>query len=654
MRVLPQILSTFAPILQKPSPEAVAEHLTSLGFETEILPGETPVLDVSITPNRADGMSHLGLARDLLAQHHRNRQHPAKVLTLPPEGLWERLPDLSSPTIVIKPASLAPQYHAILFDHVTIQSSPAWLQEELTLLGIRPINNVVDLTNYLMEVYGQPLHAFDADALLGDTLTVRAARAGERLETLDGTERTLPAGIAVIEDRAGLVDLAGILGGANSQVRSSTTRILLQAAIFDRTRIRQATNTLNLRTPAATRYERGVDPALSIPVLDWATKLLTAKEFGKAKARGRIAAATFEHLPDPIRVDPERVKSLLGMNVAASTQVQYLRSLGAEVDVTNTGYTVRPPSWRFDLEIWQDVAEEVARLIGLDDELPAKRLAPWTGALEPSEFEWAEGLKDRLVDLGLSEVQTYSFVSKQDLAQLALPSVGELANPLNPHLRFLRPSLAPGLAAVVASNSMFDPIQIFEIGHVFTQKSESVNLAIALAGNAGPTADWLVRLADAIGMDSGALKQLVTLQELDVAVRQSYKIRKSRVTLIEVPLAALAQARRIPANYRIPSVVQPYRALSKYPPVSRDIACLVDREVSPQDVLAFLGSLDPRIELVEWFDEFSSDALGEGKKSLGYHLFYSHPDRTLTDLEITELHGQVEDSLAAAFAAQIR
>lgn len=655
MRVLPSLLAKLAPSLADVDPALLAETLTLLGFETELLPGETPVLDVNITPNRGDAMSHLGLARELVAYRTRTHARRPAPLHLTAAGTLEALPALTTPALAIEPPELVTQYHLVLLENVSVGPSPEWLQRELTLLGIRPISNIVDVTNYLMELYGQPLHAFDADALLGETLTVRESRAGESLTTLDGTEHTLPDGALVIADREGLVDLAGIQGGANSEVRLTTSRVLLQSAIFDTGRIRRGANTLNHRTPASARYERGVDATISYAVLEEAIALLGSKPFGRAKAVGALLIGAKPSPKSPLPVDAQRVDRLLGFATAADTQRAHLAALGCAVTpVSKHTYEVIAPSWRFDLAYWQDVAEEIARFAGLNDTVPTKRLRTWEGSQPRSEYEWAEGIKDRLVELGLSEVQTYSFIGQSDLGRFGLPVTGELANPLNPTLRFLRPSLLPGLTRVIAANSAFDPVQVFEIGHVFTPAGETTNLAIALAGNTLPAQAWLAQFADRIGLDSGALTAQASVIELTAELLQQYKIRRKRVTLIELPLTALTAARRIPTNPFIPSIVQSYRPLSKYPPVTRDIALLVPRTTDAAAVRTFIAGFHESIELVELFDEFSSDKLGPDRKSIAYHVYYSHPERTLTETDINDVHTGLERALAASFGAEIR
>lgn len=656
MRVLPELLVKLAPSLADTAPEVLAETLTILGFEAEILPGETFVLDVSITPNRGDAMSHLGLARELLAFKYKDRARKPKPLKLVATGATERLVEFKEKSFAFEPVDVASQYHVVLFENVTIGPSPLWLQRELKLLGIRPISNIVDVTNYLMELYGQPLHAFDADTLLGSTLSVREAATGEVVTTLDGTEHALPKGAIVIADREGLVDLAGIQGGANSEVRTTTTRVILQSAIFDTRRIRHTTNLLNHRTAASTRYERGVDSEISLAVLDEAIRILGSKEFNQAKATAAALIKSNEKPKDSIQIFAKRIDTLLGFHMPTSLQLSYLESIGCDIEIKEShSYTVTPPTWRFDLTYWQDIAEEIARFISLD-EIPARRLPPLNEKKtnDRSQIEWAEGIKDRLVELNLSEVMTYSFVSKEDLDNFSLPMTGELANPLNPNLKFLRPSLMPNLTKTIAMNNAFDPIMVFEIGHVFTSAGEDTRLGVALAGNTLPAQAWLAKFADLIGIDSGELRNSATILELDDKIRSQYKIRKNKTALIELPLNALQSARRIPVKSVVPTQVAPYRVLSKFPPVTRDVALILPSSLSAEKVRDMIKKFHDRIELVELFDEFASPKFGEGMKSLAFHIYYSHPDRTLTEKEIATIQTELERALAVTFTATIR
>jgi len=319
---------------------------------------------------------------------------------------------------------------------------------------------------------------------------------------------------------------------------------------------------------------------------------------------------------------------------------------------------VSPPSWRHDLNIWQDFSEEVARFTGIDTNLKTNRL-PAIQTVQAintsvSQIERAEGVKDRLVELGFHEVLTYSFVSKTDLTAFGLPNVGELANAMNPTLKYLRPSILPNLAQVLGLNNLFDPILVFEIGHVFLKNREEWRVAVGIAGGSDPLGAWLTKIADAFGIDSAALKSFTRYVQLDDRLRQLYKIRKKHAVVLELPLSALEQARRIPYRYALPVKVPQYKQLSKFPPVTRDLALAVNQDVTPRDIARTIETFHPAIESVQLFDEFVSQKLGEGKKSLAYHIFYADPSRTLTVEEVEPIHAELQALLERSFDAKIR
>lgn len=653
MKVPHQSLVELVPAAAKLTPEELQETLQSLGFETDLLVGASLVYELYVTPNRGDALSIFGVARDLNARLAAKRGVQPKALSLDDKSEFAALQDTQVPTVTIETKDCT-QYHGVVFEHVTVQPSPDWLQAELALLGLRPINNIVDITNYLMELYGQPLHAFDLDAILGGEMTVRHAKRGERLKTLDGVERTLDKDSLVIQDSEAAIDLAGIMGGANTAIDHRTKRIFLQSAIFSPASMKRSVAATKHSSPAAHRYARGIDPAISMGVLTAAMNFLKKKEFGSLKATGAVQVATDESRPAPIPFDAEQVNHLLGTNISKTDQLAILRHVGCVIDDEKATPRVVPPSWRHDLLHWQDLAEEVIRITDLNEGLPAKRLARLDVPDIRSEIEWVEGLKDRLVELGFSEVLTYSFIGKQDLAQFELPNAGELANPLNPNLQFLRPSLFPGLAASVGKNSFFEPVLLFEVGHVFTAKAEHIRLGLAIASQKDTAEHWLARIADAIGIDSSTLKESVVLQTLTKEQANQYTVRRLPVHLIEIPIEKLQVARRIPHSYRMPVDVPRYRPISKYPPVTRDIAIIVRTTTNAKQVTDYIAKFHPFVEYVNVFDEFVSDKFGDGKKSLALHILYASAEKTLVAAEIDEIHAELIRGLEHSFEATIR
>lgn len=645
MRVLLNDLATFSPALKQCSGDEVASVLSNLGFEVESL--RDGVFDLSITPNRGDAMSALGIARDLAAFYG------APVPTAGDDAAYRALAVADTVRVTISAKAQVPQYHGIIVEGVTIQPSTGWLRDAVTALGWRPINNLVDLTNVLMDRFGQPLHAMDLDALATNTLTIRASREGEIVTTLDGVVRRLPPGALVMDDGEQLVDLVGIMGGQASEIRSTTRRVLVHAAAIGRAPIRATTHATGLRTPAAIRYERGVDSTLGPVVLARIAELIEHDPQGM-RILGRVTAARPVRPAPAIQLAPKKVNGLLGFTVTSARQRGILGRLGCAVTGTATRLFVKPPSWRFDLAIWQDLAEEIGRLEGLDERLPATPLPPWRGTVSRSLIEQAELVKDRLVDLGFAEVLTYSFTSKALLDAFEFEPGGELANPLNPTLKYLRPSLLPNLAHAVAANAAFDPLLLFEIGHVFHGEIEEVKLGLVLAGQTSPTNAWLKRIADALAVDPATFGALAAVLELSPEQRDQLKIRKRRVTLVECGLTSLLDQALLTRDLALPAAPHRFRPLSRFPVVSRDVAIVLDQAVDPTVVDRFIRSATPLIEDVELFDEFSSPQLGQGRKSLAFHIWYADPTRTLTESEVNERHESLVAALERTFDATRR
>jgi phenylalanyl-tRNA synthetase beta chain len=357
----------------------------------------------------------------------------------------------------------------------------------------------------------------------------------------------------------------------------------------------------------------------------------------------------------PVKFEPNRVQKLLGVSVSTKDQFRLIKLIGSQAELKNDKITAQAPSWRFDLEFWEDYAEEIVRFLGINDGIPAKHLAKPENSLEQSsELAWSEGVKDRLVELGFNEIMSYSFIGKDDLAMFQLHKVGELANPLNPQLKFLRPSLLPNIAMAIGRNAFFEPILLFEIGHVFTLKSEQIRLGIAIANQKDSIETWIARIADAFGLDSLDLESGLLVTKLDNVVAQHYKIRRLPAYILEISLDKLKAARRIPHQFRIPTGVAKYKTISKYPPITRDLAIVVPIEISNQDISEHIAKSHPFVEYVSIFDEFTSSKLGENMKSIAFHILYSSPNQTLNQFEVEEIEKELILSLQNSFTATTR
>lgn len=456
-----------------PKPDELAEVLTMHSFEVEEVEerGEDYILDVDILPNRAhDCLSHLGVAREIAALTNSKLKNPSSGLA----RLGRENKKLLN--VKIQDKDLCPRYTAYVVGGVKITESPEWIKERLASMEQKPINNVVDITNYIMWELGQPLHAFDFDKIEGASMNIRLSKQGEKLETLDGARHDLGSETLIIEDGGRIIDLAGIKGGANTQVDDSTTTVIFQAAIFEASHIRRTSQKLGIRTDASTRYMHGFDSQLPPQALGRAIALLTETN-PNAKIVQRIDIYPNPSKPKKVVVDTRYVNSLLGTDISKKKMQQTLQGLGFKLPSLAKGFgmkdlggkfTVTVPSYRLDINISEDIIEEIGRVYGYEN---IKAIAPRGTLIIPrrhAQVFWRSKARDILSSFGFSEVYNYSLIS--DTSTL------EVANPVSDEFRYLRPSLWQGILKNIAANKKnFSGVQIFEIGRVFARGREKVD-----------------------------------------------------------------------------------------------------------------------------------------------------------------------------------
>ena len=659
-----------------------------------ILPPDTPlgedlrtvlslddiVFDLEITPNRPDAMSIAGVARDLAA-----------ALGLPfslPRPAALSLIDLAPATLVVEALDRCPRYVAKT-GRVAVAPSPGWMAQRLTKAGMRPISNVVDVTNYVMLERGQPLHAFDLNLLGGRGIVVRMANEGEKITTLDGVERTLSASDLLICDanRAPQA-IAGVMGAGDSEVSDATTEVLLESAYFTGDGILRTSKRLGLRTESSARFERGVDPSGTALAAERAWELFAEI------ASGQSATGTLDEYPapiEPIRVTlrTARVNDVLGTDLDAERIQGHLAPLG----FTPTGavdgaveYTV--PTYRPDVEREIDLIEEVARHHGYNNivrTLP--RMKEPSGGLTPVQLG-RRAVRDALLGTGLSEAYTFSLVAAADLTAAGLPAEGiELENPLRAEESLLRPAVLPGLLKAAAFNAGhgLPDVGLFEIGHVFlpppagqTLPDEREHLAVVLAGTAFrlphepnrpvdghdvvgrleavaealALADWSLRPGDAPAFAPGRAALVVVdgtevgaVGEVDAGVRTRLGLA-GPVAALEINLSRVLAATRKERRSVTPS---------RYPASTIDLAFVVDESVPAGGAQRTLSeAAGDLLEDVHLFDVFRSDALGPNKKSLAFGLRFRAADRTLTDEEVGKLRQRLIDAMAKGQGASLR
>jgi phenylalanyl-tRNA synthetase beta chain len=647
------------------------------------LPGD--VIEFEITPNRPDCLAVYGIAREA----HASTGAP---LAAPP---WTDDPgtfsgDAGGVRIVVECPDLCPRFTARVLEDVTVGVSPLWLRARLLAAGMRPISNVVDITNYVMLLSGQPLHAFDLDKVAGGELTIRRASAGESLVTLDGQTRELDEDLVVIGDADGPTSIAAIMGGARSEVGDSTTRVLLEAATWDGANIQRSALRLGLRSEASARFEKGLSPGQTLEGLALATKLLIDI------CGARVLAGTIDvGGPGPdspqLTLRPEAVNRLLGTEISSERSEEILASLEFDVLESDEALLVQVPHFRRrDVTREVDLIEEVARIDGLD-RLPAT-LPPRNGAAgrltQPQRLRRIA--EDALAARGLSEIVGWSFADPALLDRLRLPpddpmrDVVTIENPLSQSLSIMRPTLLASLLDAARYNVSrdVDDVRIFESGTVYRAADvladEHHALGVLLTGSAAPAswrggprqqADFFAAkaLLDAVlgvagvefsleradrpflhrGRSAAVLateQRLGFIGELHPAVAASWELGATAVWAIDLGLVAGAGA-----------ATTTYKAFGSFPAMREDLAVVVADGVAAGDVIATVRAAGgPDLETVELFDVYSGEQVGEGRVSLALHLEFRSDDRTLTDDEVSAQRAAIGSALAERHGGELR
>jgi len=636
----------------------------AIGIQPDIL------WDLEVNANRPDALSVAGVARDLAAALGVDFRFPDYEIATteePVEGLLD---------ITIDDPTLCGRFVATVLRNVTVAESPAWMQERLIQLGMRPINSIVDISNYVMLELGQPNHTFDLGTIANGTLVVRRARDGETLVTLDGVERSLVSYDGVICDQSGeIVSLAGVMGGATTEISDSTTDVLLEMAWWDPPSISRTVKRLNLPSEASTRFRRGADYGDNI-ARAMKRFVQLAAESGVTAVTGMVdvAGQTPDRAPVPVRV--ERINGLLGTSLSSVEMVALIEPIGFECTmVSDDTLDVVIPTWRWDTTTETDIAEEVGRMFGY---MNIERTVPKgenAGGL--SQYQKDRRLvRDVLVGAGCDETLPMPFLAPGDLAKAGLPEDGvTLTNPLHAEESVLRTSLLPGqLKAIAYNQSHRNPdVRFFEIDHVFLPAEEASPLpdereylAVALAGEEAPAAVAVLDALDralalpnlqlrsdrAPGLHPTRTAEVVVagrsrghVGEVDPAVLEAYGVH-GRVAWLELDLGGLLDG---------PHGNRRYTPVSKFPSSDIDLAFVLADTVAASQVEASLrkggGELLVGLEL---FDVYRGSGVDEGSRSLTYRLRFQAKDRTLTDDEIGAVRQSCIDQVAAKTGATLR
>jgi len=601
------------------------------------------ILELEITPNRGDCLSHIGLAREIAALVASSIKKEPISLKMSSKRAADAI------TVEIENTNDCPRYLARFLSEIKIGPSPKWLQERLIACGATPINNIVDVTNYIMLDLGQPLHAFDADKINGRKIIVRRAKNKENIVTLDGKGNSLSRDNLIIADKNKAIAIAGIMGGLNSEITVETKNIIIEAAEFNRKVTRKSAKALNLTTEASYRFERGIDPGGIQYAIDKAAKLMKEVAGGEIHSGIVKAGETTLHLYDDV-IEYNKINNLLDFSLSESEIDHILKLLGFLI---KDGHFITP-SWRHDIECWQDLAEEIGRIYGYNKIHPL--ILSKTASPKKNFYYFKENVKDQLADLGFSEVYNYSYLSADDLKILVSSpkELLEIKNPIQPENKYLKNSLVPGILKTIAKNSFFDNIAIFEIGNVFGKSQEKTKLIIAASGKQSTDfPNKINNFAAKLGIDSDKFK----IQRFDSRQLSNIKIRKPDVFLVEIDINDLANKAKNKLdefNLKISKKEICYRFVSKFPSVTRDLAFIVRTNTKSDNLLADIYSVSELINRVELFDEFESDKFGAGNKNLAFHIFLQAPNRTLKDQDINSIIAKTILLIEKKYKAKLR
>jgi len=651
-----------------PKPERLAEILTLYFAEVEEIKkvGKDFILDIDIRPNRApDCFSHLGIAREISAILNYKLQISDCKFIEEKKIKTKNLIDLE-----VKNVQDCPRYTARVIFDVKIGPSPRWLAERLEVCGLRPINNVVDITNYVMLETGQPLHAFDLDKISKRKIIVRRAKNGEKISTLDEKEYELNSDILVIADAVGPLAIAGIKGGKKAEIDRKTKNIVLESANFDRSLIRNGSNSIKLKTDASLRFDHGLDPNLTEPAINQ-TAFLIKKNTGGKIAKGLIDFYSKKTLPQKIKLDVAYVERLLGVKIPQNRIKSILKRLGFNImSISTRQIILQVPTRRLDVSIQEDLIEEIGRIHGYD-KIPFK--SPVVSLIPPKknfEIIWEDMVKNVLKEIGFTEVYNYSFIKESDAKNLGYKKqeLIEIENPTSLEFQYLRPSLIPNLLKNVQENQPnFEKIKIFEVGKIFKIEDSKILEKKMITGLINGDAFFdlkgvLDSLFQKLGISQFFYDEFKpTPEESKISIWHPKKIAEIKFDSQEIGFLGQISKRtlnkfEIKKDLTIFDVdfekIQKYcteetlyQPLSKYPAAVRDIAVLVPRNTRVEEVLNKVENVSPLIKDIDLFDFYEGEGIPEGKKNFAFHIIYQAKDHPISSKEIEETQSRIIEVL---------
>lgn len=639
----------------------------------EVLGLDDVVLELGLTPNRADAMSMLGVAYEVAAILDQEIKLPDTAH----EAVAEKAADVIN--VSVEDTTLNPMYAAKVVKNVKVAESPLWLQQYLMVSGIRPLNNIVDITNYILLEYGQPLHAFDYNQLATGEIVVRVAKEGETIKTLDEKERILKATNLVITNGEKPVAVAGVMGGFDSEVTDATTTVVIESAYFDGLSVRYTSKDLGLRSEASARFEKGIDPNRVLPAAERAAQLM-AELAGGDILDGTVMVDELDKEPARVVVSPDFINNRLGMKISLNEMVSILKRLRFDVETANGLLIIDVPTRRQDIKIEEDIVEEIARLYGYDEiptTLPVGETVP--GRLNRNQ-QMRRTIRHQLEEAGLYQALTYSLTSDAFAQKYALETAPttRLLMPMSEERSTLRQSVLPHLIESLVYNTsrQADTVALYEIGSVFLGQTteglplEREHVAVAMTGK------WVENAwqGEHKQVDFFVLKGILEalFEKLNVAARITYVAAKvdgmhpgrtADILLDGERIGFLGQLHpqeqknlgvkdTFVAEFNLAQVLAAdiaplqYIAVPRFPSISRDIALVVERATTAASLEAIITAAGGKLlKAVHVFDVYEGEHMETGKKSIAFSLTYFDAERTLTDEDVTAAHDKVVAAL---------
>lgn len=647
--------------------EVGSDGLKALGLDDE-------VIEFEITPNRSDCLSIIGMAREVAATFDKKIKQPSSSL----DNEEDRIEDYFK-TLEVKTDNVG-RFNLRVIKDVVIKESPQWIKNYLIKAGMRPINNIVDLTNFIMLEYGQPMHAYDLESIKGNAIIVRQAHEGEKLVTLDKNERVLnDKDIVICDGNSDPIGLAGVMGGIDTEVEETSKTILLEAASFNKENIRQTSKRLALRSEASSRFEKGIPFDLAKIASDRFCYLI------EKTGSGTIVKGDYDYYPEvykdkEIILRNKRSNELLGLDLPVEKTAKFLESLDLGVQIEDDKIKVSIPYFRSDLNIEADLIEEVGRLYGFHNIEPKPLRGDLSQGIKSEKREFLDQLRLDVYALGFSEIMTYSFISEKlyDKLNLAkdssLRNYIKIMNPLGEDFSVMRTTLLGNMLDVVRKNlnNKSENLRLSEVGNSFhkyeTKAQEETLLALSLVGNYDfyYMKNVLENLFEKYGIDTYRFEtaddnpifhttrcakvfiedtEIGYLGEIHPLVLQNFDISK-RVYATEVNITKMLSYVKEQKTYSL---------ISKYPMIERDIALVVDNEVKSRDIIEIIKNNGGDIlKEVQLFDIYTGEQIEEGKKSLAYKVGFQSNERTLKDKEVKDAFERILQSLNERFSINLR